>query len=67
MRRTSVTWNLMIGKNLLWVVMQHGHSAAVMLKTYARWLSVSTEKDIEKIRIAMGFATRLPLEKRNYT
>lgn len=35
MRHTSVTWNLMIGKNLLWVAQNHGHSAAVMLKAYA--------------------------------
>jgi len=64
MRHTSVTWNLMIGKNLLWVAQQHGHSAAVMLKTYARWLAGSTEKDVEAIRLAMGFATSLPLGKR---
>jgi integrase len=64
MRHTSVTWNLMIGKNLLWVAQQHGHSPAVMLKTYAKWLAGSTEKDIEAIRAAMGFATRLPLGKR---
>ncbi len=64
MRHTSVTWNLMIGKNLLWVALQHGHSAAVMLKTYARWLAGSTEKDVETISKAMGFATSLPLEKR---
>jgi len=61
MRHTSVTWNLMIGKNLLWVAQNHRHSAAVMLKTYAKWLTGSTEKDVEKIRAAMGFATNLPL------
>jgi len=70
-RHTSVTWNLMTGKNLLWVAEQHGHSPAVMLKTYARWTSGATEEDIEAIRCAMaaapmrgfanGFATRVPL------
>lgn len=30
-RHTSVTWNLLIGKNLLWVAEQHGHSPAVIL------------------------------------
>ena len=61
MRHTSVSWNLMIGKNLLWVAEQHGHSAAVMLKTYAKWLKGATEKDLDAIRGAMGFATHLPL------
>ena len=64
MRHTSVTWNLMIGKNLLWVADQHGHSAAVMLKTYAKWLRGATEKSIDDIRAAMGFATHLPLGQR---
>jgi hypothetical protein len=63
MRHTSVTWNLMIAKNLLWVAQQHGHSPAVMLKTYAKWLAGSTDEDVEAIRTAMGFATILPLGK----
>jgi len=62
MRHTSVTWNLMIGKNLLWVAEMHGHSPAVMLKTYAKWLKESTEQDIEAIKRSMGFATNMPLE-----
>ena len=57
MRHTSVTWNLMIGKNLLWVAQNHGHSATVMLKVYAKWLKGSTDKDVAKISVAMGFAT----------
>jgi integrase len=61
MRHTSVTWNLMIGKNLLWVAEQHGHSAAVMLKTYAKWLKGATEEDIARIRRAMGFGTNSAL------
>jgi integrase len=61
MRHTSVTWNLMIGENLLWVAQNHGHSDAVMLKVYARWLAGSTDKDVAKISAAMGFATSLPL------
>ncbi len=62
-RHSSVSWNLMIGKPLLWVAEQHGHSAAVMLKSYAKWMSGATEADIEKIRRAFGFATNLPLEQ----
>jgi integrase len=57
MRHTSVTWNLMIGKNLLWVAQNHGHSAAVMLKAYAKWLAGSTDTDVAKISAAMEFAT----------
>ena len=32
-----------------------------MLKTYAKWLKGATEKDLDAIRGAMGFATHLPL------
>ena len=64
-RHTSVTWNLMIGKNLLWIAQNHGHSPAVMLKVYAKWLSGSTDKDVAKISAAMGFATSLPLAELN--
>jgi integrase len=61
MRHTSVTWNLMIGKNLLWVAEQHGHSPAVMLKTYAKWLKGATENDVDLIRRVMGFGTNSAL------
>ena len=61
-RHTSVTWNLMIGKNLLWVAKNHGHSPAVMLKTYATWLEGTTTKEIAEIQRALGFATSLPLK-----
>jgi hypothetical protein len=48
-----VTWQLMIGKNLLWVAKQHGHSVQVMLTMYAAWLEGATEADIEAIKAAM--------------
>lgn len=57
-RHTSVTWNLLMGKNLLWVARQHGHSAAVMLKTYAKWIDRTTAEDIEALRAA--FAMQAP-------
>lgn len=63
-RHTSVTWNLMIGKNILWVAEQHGHSPAVMLKTYARWLKGATEEDVQEIRRAMGYGTNSALANR---
>ncbi len=36
----------MLGKNLLWVAKQHGHSVEVMLRMYAAWLEGATEADI---------------------
>jgi integrase len=52
-RHSSVTWQLMLGKNLLWVAKQHGHSVEVMLRMYAAWLDGATEADIQTIRMAM--------------
>jgi hypothetical protein len=48
-----VTWQLMLGKNLLWVAKQHGHSVEVMLRVYAAWLEGATESDIHAIKQAM--------------
>lgn len=44
----------MIGKNLLWVAKQHGHSVQTMLSTYAAWTEGAKDEDIEVIRAAMG-------------
>jgi hypothetical protein len=43
----------MLGKNLLWVAKQHGHSVEVMLRMYAAWIEGATEADIPAIRNAM--------------
>jgi hypothetical protein len=43
----------MLGKNLLWVAKQHGHSVEVMLRMYAAWLDGATEADIHAIKQAM--------------
>jgi integrase len=59
-RDSSVSWMLMIGKNFLWVAEQHGHSAAVMLKTYAKWLRGATAETVEQINAAFGFASNSP-------
>jgi len=53
-RHSFVTWNLMIGKNFLWVADQHGHAPEVMLTTYAKWQRGATEADIERIRHSMN-------------
>jgi integrase len=52
-RHSSVTWNLMIGKNPLWVAKQHGHGVQTMLETYAAWLDGTTESDLRAIKAAM--------------
>ena len=60
-RHSSVSWNLMIGKNPLWVAKQHGHSVRTMLEIYAAWAEGAVESDIETIRAAMGFSdARVP-------
>ncbi len=35
-----------------------------MLKVYAKWMKGATEKDVEAIRVAMGFVTNLALAQR---
>jgi hypothetical protein len=43
----------MLGKNLLWVAKQHGHSVEVMLRMYAAWIEGATDADILAIKQAM--------------
>jgi hypothetical protein len=52
-RHSSVSWNLMVGKNPLWVAKQHGHSVQTMLEVYAAWTEGAKESDIEAIKRAM--------------
>jgi integrase len=60
-RHSSVSWNLMIGKNHLWVAKQHGHGVQTMLETYAAWIEGATQSDIEMIKSAMeGMRTVVP-------
>jgi hypothetical protein len=56
-----VTWQLMLGKNLLWAAKQHGHSVEVMLRMYAAWIEGATEDDIQAIRNAMEARPKVPL------
>ncbi len=53
-RHTSVSWNLMIGKNPLFVSRQHGHSVTTMWRTYAAWMEGALETDIALIQAAMN-------------
>jgi integrase len=52
-RHSSVSWNLMIGKNPLFVARQHGHSLVTMWRTYAAWMDGAFESDIDLIRAAI--------------
>ena len=52
-RHSCVSWNLMIGKNLMWCARQHGHSVQVMLTMYGAWIEGSTQEDIAAIKSAM--------------
>ncbi|HEY0686171.1 MAG TPA: hypothetical protein VGD45_27770 [Steroidobacter sp.] len=56
-RHTSVSWQLMLGKNLLWVARQHGHSIVTMLRTYAAWIDGAAEVDVAAIRRSMHRVT----------
>jgi len=53
-RHSCVSWNLMLGKNPLWVARQHGHSVRTMLEVYAAWAEGAVESDVAAIRKAMG-------------
>jgi hypothetical protein len=58
-RHSSVSWNLMIGKNPLWVAKQHGHTISTMLRVYAAWAEGAVESDIDAIKRSMNRQTRL--------
>jgi len=62
-RHSSVSWDLMLGRNPLFVAQQHGHHILTMLTVYAAWTEGSLEADVSALRRAM----RAPaLAARNY-
>jgi integrase len=52
-RHSSVSWDLMLGRNPLYVAQQHGHRILTMLTTYTAWTEGSLEADVAAIRRAM--------------
>lgn len=69
-RHSSVSWNLMIGKNPLWVATQHGHSVLTMLSVYAAWTRGAREEEITAIQRALrasAYATRTAAPAREET
>jgi hypothetical protein len=57
-RHSSVSWDLMIGRNPLWVAKQHGHSLLTMLRVYAAWTADAPETDAVAIQDASGYVNR---------
>ena len=55
-RHTSVSWNLMVGRNPLLVAKEHGHRPTTMLSVYAAWTEDAVEADITAIREGMNCA-----------
>jgi integrase len=49
-RHSSVSWNLILGKNPLYVSKQHGHSVETMWRTYSAWMEGAVESDVELIK-----------------
>ena len=58
-RHSSVGWNLMLGKNGLWVAKQHGHSIITMLRIYAAWTEGAVEADVAAIERSMMLTRNL--------
>jgi hypothetical protein len=58
-RHSSVSWNLMAGRNPLWVAKQHGHSICTMLRVYAAWADGTVELEVEAIKRSMNPHARL--------
>lgn len=54
-RHTSVSWNLMLGRNPMLVAKEHGHRVLTMLTVYAAWVEGAIERDIIAIRAAMDY------------
>ncbi len=62
-RHSSVSWNLMLGKNVLWVAKQHGHSIITMLRIYAAWTEGAVEADVAAIERSMMLTRTRPRDR----
>jgi hypothetical protein len=58
-RHSSVSRNLMAGRNPLWVAKQLGHSICTMLRVYAAWADGAVESEVEAIKRSMNPRARL--------
>ncbi len=55
-RHSFISWSLMVGKNLLKLAQEDGHSVHTMLSLYAAWIERATEADVALIHQAMSQA-----------
>ena len=62
-RHTSVSWNLMVGRNPLLVAKEHGHRVLTMLTIYAAWTEGAVEADVLAIRDAMYYRVQDALRR----
>jgi hypothetical protein len=53
-RHSFISWSIMIGKNLLKLACEDGHSLQTMVSTYAGWTERATDADVASIRQAMS-------------
>ena len=58
-RHTSVSWNLMVGRNPLRVAKDHGHSVATMWRIYSAWMEGAGDTDID-VAMQTPFALEAP-------
>jgi integrase len=63
-RHSSVNWDLMLGRNPLFVAQQHGHSVLTMLSVYAAWTRGTPEADVVSIRRGTRPRTRCARTRR---
>jgi hypothetical protein len=54
-QHTSVSWNLIVGRNPLLIAKEHGHRILTMLTVCAAWIEGAAETDIVALREAMGY------------
>jgi hypothetical protein len=67
-RHSSVSWNLMAGRNRLWVAKQHGHSICTMLRVYAASADGALESEVQAIKRSMNpHARRCSRTKRSFS
>jgi integrase len=53
-RHSFTSWSIMLGKNLLKLAIEDGHSLQTMLSTYAGWTERATDADVAVIRKAIN-------------
>jgi len=66
-RQSCVSWYLMIGKNVLWVSKNHGHSVQTMLSSYAAWTEGGRRNRISRPSAKRWMRGRQPFNARSHS